>query len=378
MLTEDVRLISVDDHVVEPRHLWQTHLPAKYREAGPKVVRPDGGRDEFWEWEGRRYPVAMMGSPATRVFRTDGSGDDFMSRSFDDMIPACYDAKARVAAMDVDGVQAGLNFPHWPRFAGTRFLDATDWDLASAIVRAWNDWMLDEWCAAYPDRFIPMTMIQLWDPVLAAAEMRRCADKGAKSVTMCESPSSLGLPSWWTQHWDPVFAAAEDTGMVISTHIGTGGSLWSPSPDSPEAVQISLCGVNSMGAMVDLMYCGVLQRHPKVRIALSEGGSGWVPYLVERTQYTWERTRLGVDKSISPIELFRRHFWTCFIADDTAIAMRELIGVDKLMWEGDFPHNDSNYPNSREMLEKSMTNVPEHEVKMIAETNARTLYNFWT
>ena len=145
-----------------------------------------------------------------------GTDDDFRARGYNDMIPACYDVKARVEAMDLDGVHAALNFPTFPRFSGTRFLEGTDLDLASACVMAWNDWLIDEWCGAAPERFIPMTMIQLWDPVLAAEELRRCAAKGARSVTMTESPASCGLPSWWTRHWDPLFAAAEETGVVLS------------------------------------------------------------------------------------------------------------------------------------------------------------------
>jgi predicted TIM-barrel fold metal-dependent hydrolase len=377
MLRPQVQLISVDDHIIEPPETFQNHLPQKYKEDGPKVVALSD-QDDAWIWEGRTYPVAMMGSPKTRVFRDEGGhGEDFMSRGFKDMIPACYDVAERVTAMDEDGIHAALCFPTFPRFSGTRFLEGEDKDLASACVMAWNDWLLDEWCAAAPDRFIPMTMVQLWDVDLAAAELRRCAAKGAKSVTMTESPSSLGLPSWWTTYWDPLFAAAEDTGTVLSMHIGTGGSLFSPSPESPEAVQISLCGVNAMGACTDLIFCGILQRHPGVKIALSEGGAGWIPYLVERMQYTWERTRLGVDKSISPTELFRRHFWSCFIADETAIALRDEIGVEKMMWECDFPHNDSNWPESRKLLEKTMADVPDDVATRIAETNARELYDFW-
>ena len=377
MLTDDVQLISVDDHVIEPPHVFQDYLPAKYRDDGPKIVRVNQ-RDDVWVWEGRVYPVTMMGSPRTRIFRdAGGTGEDFLSRSYDDMIPACYDVRARVEAMDEDGIHAAINFPTFPRFAGTLWLDGTDMDMTSACVQAWNNWMLEDWCATAPERFIPMTMVQLWDPDLAAQELRRCAAMGAKSITMTESPSSLGLPSWWTDHWDPLFAAAEEAGVVLSMHIGTGGALYAPSPESPEAVQISLCGVNAMGACTDLIFSGILHRHPGVKIALSEGGAGWIPYLVERMDYTWERTRLGVNKSIAPSELFRRHFWSCFIADETAMVIRDLIGVDKLMWECDFPHNDSNWPQSRAMLAKTLAEVPDDIAKRIGETNARELYNFW-
>jgi predicted TIM-barrel fold metal-dependent hydrolase len=281
-----------------------------------------------------------------------------------------------VAAMDEDGIHAQLLFPTWPRFSGTRFLEATDKELGLLCVQAYNDWMLDEWCAAAPDRFIPLIIVPLWDPQSAAAEIRRCASKGALSVSLPELPSPLGLPSYWTNEWDPVFRAVEETQLVVSMHIGTSGALPHPSPESSEAVGISLCGVNSMMACADLIYSGILHRHPGVRIALSEGGAGWVPYALERMDYTWERTRHGVDRSISPSELFKRHFWTCLISDFSGIDRREQIGIDKIMFESDFPHNDTNWPNSRKVLEEMLADVPEEQARMIAETNARQLYRF--
>lgn len=374
MLPADAQMISVDDHVVEPAGVWWDRLPARHREDGPHVV--DVGEDQAWVWEGRRYDFGLMGSPKTRIFRGDGSGADIKARRYADMVPACYSVQDRVKAMDIDGVHAALLFPTWPRFAGTLFLQATDRDLALLCVRAWNDWMLDEWCAAEPTRFIPMTMIPLWDPGKAADEIRRCAAKGSRSITMCENPAPLGLPSFWTGFWDPVFEAAQETGLVLSMHIGTSGSLVSPSPESTEPVSISLCGVNSMMACADLIFSGVLHRFPGTRIALSEGGAGWVPYLVERMDFTWERTRYETLRGTRPSELFQQHFWACFIADETALTVRDLIGVDRLMWECDYPHNDCNWPDSRKIFEQVTASIPDDEVRMIAEQNARNLYNF--
>jgi predicted TIM-barrel fold metal-dependent hydrolase len=375
MLRSDCQLISVDDHVIEPPGVWVDRLPAALREAGPHIVEADDGA-QLWEWEGRRYPVSLMGSPRTRVFKGDGSGDDFRSRSYDEMIPACYDAGERVKAMDEDGITASINFPTFPRFSGTLFLEAQDNDLALQCVSAYNDWMIDEWCGDHPGRFIPMIILPLWDPAAGAVEIERCAGKGARAISMCENPVPLGLPSFWTDHWDPVFKAANDSGLVLCMHIGTSGKMVIPSPESPEAVPISLCGVNAMSACTDLIYSGKLHENPNLRIALSEGGSGWVPYLVERMDYTWARTRLHVRKDIPPSELFRRHFWTCFISDRTAIEIRHMIGVDKLMWECDFPHNDSEWPNSRKLLEEALVDVPDDEASQIAELNARRLFNF--
>jgi predicted TIM-barrel fold metal-dependent hydrolase len=377
-LREDFQLISVDDHVIEPPNVWVDRLPAKYKEAGPQIIDTPG-HTQSWRYEGQQYDMSLLGSPQTRIFRTDGTGEDLYARHYDDMVPGAYDASARLDAMDEDGVWAQLIFPTFPRFAGTRFLNSKDPVLAGLCVQAYNDWMIDEWCATAPDRFIPMIVIQLWDPPAAAEEMRRCAAKGARAVTMIESPSPMGLPSFWTDYWDPVFAAADETGLVLCTHVGTSGTLTTPSPESAansDAVPISLCGLNSMAACADLIFSGILHRHPGVRIALAEGGSGWVPYLVERMDYTWARTRAGVNRTMSPSELFARHFWTCFISDRTAIENRHAIGLDKLMWESDYPHNDSEWPNSRKFLATHVDDVPDDEVQKIVELNARDLFNF--
>ena len=134
--------------------------------------------------------------------------------------------------MDEDGVWAELLFPTFPRFGGTQFLEADDKDLALAMVRAWNDWMIDEWCAAYPDRFIPQTLIPLWDVPAAVAEIERCAAKGSRAVLFVENPHPLGLPSFPTGHWRPVFEACNETGLPLSMHIGTSSGLLRPSPET--------------------------------------------------------------------------------------------------------------------------------------------------
>src|SRR5262249_3647721 len=175
-------LISVDDHVIEPPGVWVDRLPRNRRDAGPHIVTGDDGA-QIWEWEGRRYPVSLMGSPRTRIFKGDGSGDDFRSTSYSEMIPACYDAAERVKAMDEDGITASINFPTFPRFAGTQSLEAEDKDLALLIVQAYNDWMIDEWCGEHATRFIPMIILPLWDPAAAALEIDPCPSNRARPIT---------------------------------------------------------------------------------------------------------------------------------------------------------------------------------------------------
>jgi predicted TIM-barrel fold metal-dependent hydrolase len=160
-------------------------------------------------------------------------------------------------------------------------------------------------------------------------------------------------------------------------HIGTSSGLLSPSPESTRSVGIALCGVNSMSALGDLIYSGTFNGLPNLRVALSEGGAGWVPYVLERLDYTWERSRYdNLQNDMRPSEVFAQHIWVCMIADNYAIRNRDLIGIDKIMWEADFPHNDSNWPNSRKMLVDALLDVPDDECERIAELNARELYRF--
>lgn len=377
MLPSDTRLVSVDDHVIEPAHTFVDHIDPRFRDRAPRVVERDG--QEGWLWEDRFSPLSLQGNIHTRKFREGeaGRGDDLYARGYADMIEAVYEVDARVEAMDVDGVWAALQFPTFPRFGGTQFLQATDLDLALACVRAWNDWMLDEWWAAHPDRFIPQSILPLWDVPAAVAEMERVKAKGSRAIAFIENPHPLGLPSFATGHWRPIFEASAALGLPLSMHIGTSSGLPSPSPEASNACGVALCGVNSMSALVDIVYSGMCNGLPGLKIALSEGGAGWVPYVLERMDYTWHRSRYdGLANDRLPSDIFRDHFWVCIIADEYAIRNRDLIGIDKIMWECDFPHNDSNYPNSRKLLADFLVDVPDDEARMIGETNARALYDF--
>jgi predicted TIM-barrel fold metal-dependent hydrolase len=279
--------------------------------------------------------------------------------------------------MDLDGVHAQLCFPSFPGFAGSTLFSADDKALAAACVTAWNDFILDEWCAAAPDRFIPMVMVPFWDVDASVAEVQRTASKGAKAITFVEAPHRLGLPSYHTDHWDPLLAAAQDASMPLCLHFGTGGAP-DVASDANFAVAIALFGMNSQFTAVDLLLSPVFHKFPRLKVALSEGGIGWMPYVLERVDYTWERHRYytGVNRDVRPSDLFRDHIFGCFIADSAGIEVRHRIGVDNIMFEGDYPHSDSNFPASRKKLADVLLDVPDAEARKIAEDNARRVFEF--
>lgn len=384
-LQDHMHIISVDDHLIEHPRVWTDRIPSQYAEACPQIVETEAGH-HVWRYEGRMYPQIGLNAVAGKEPKDYGMDPI----RYDDMIPGCYDPTARVADMDLDGVQAACCYPSFPGFAGGTFGRATDKDLAKLCVAAWNDFNLDEWYAPNKDRFIPLGLVPYWDAEASAAEIRRIAAKGARGITFPEAVLPLGLPSFHGDYWEPVWNACEETGLPISLHFGSSGFVPSfgmqgaavggipADPAAPFAIAIALFATNLMWTTVDLLFSGVLQRHPNLKFVLAEGGIGWIPYILERTDYTWERHRWyqKVDFDTRPSDLFKKHFYGCFIDDQFGVEARHSIGVERITIEVDYPHSDSMWPNSRKHATEVFMNVPDAEVHRMVELNARELYNF--
>jgi predicted TIM-barrel fold metal-dependent hydrolase len=375
MLPTDAQIVSVDDHVIEHPTVWTDRLPQGLREDGPRIaLAPDG--NQTWIYEGEvagNFALNAVAGKDPKDFGID-------PRSYYDMLPGCHDISERIKDMDLEGVWAQLCFPNMGGFAGGVFARSKDRSLGLECVRAYNDFIIEEWCAAYPDRQIPLAMTPYWDVDATVAEIHRVAAKGAKSITFPELPDRLGLPSWHSDHWDPVLAAASEAALPLSLHFGSGGAPQT----SPEAmgsnltVGISLFGLNSVTATAELLLSPVFHKFPNLKVALSEGGIGWIPYIVERIDYVWERHRWynAVNRDVRPSELFKDHLFGCFISDNAGVMARDLIGVDNIMFESDYPHSDSQWPHTRKILENVMADVPDEDAHKMVEWNARKLYNF--
>lgn len=364
-------LISVDDHIIEPPRVWTDRLPAKYREVGPHVVEREGR--EFWYYEDERVDTMGLNAVAGRP-REQWTMDPVR---YSDMIQGCWDPVARAKDMRLDGVVGTVCFPTLPRFAGTLFLEFQDKELADLCVQAYNDWLIDEWCAAAPDLYIPMVITQLWDPNLAAAEIRRMAARGARCITFPETPAPLGLPSFFTDHWDPVWEALQETRLACNMHIGTGGQMVSPAPDAPFHVVIMLAQANAAIGMVGLLESPVLRKYPELQFVFSEGGLGWIPAQLERCDRMWERHQMwsGLD-DLKPSELFKRNMYGAFVDDEVGLELRDRLGVDRILWESDFPHVESMWPNSQQVMTRLTSGMCADEIDMVTNGNARRLYNW--
>jgi predicted TIM-barrel fold metal-dependent hydrolase len=374
MNADDLIMISVDDHVVEPPDMFGKHIPARYADLAPKVVRRDDGSD-VWVFNGSVIPNIGLNAVAGRPKEEYG----IEPTAFDEIRPGCYDISERIKDMSAGGLLASMNFPSFPGFSGRLFAAAQDKDLALAVLRAYNDWHIDEWAGTYPGRIIPMALPVLWDAEACAAEVRRVAAKGCHSLTFTENPATLGYPSFHNEFWDPLWRAVCDENVVVSIHLGSSGQLSVTAPDAPVDVMITLQPMNICQAAADLLWSRVIKRYPDIKFALSEGGTGWIPYFLDRVDRTYDMHHLWTGQDFGgkmPSEVFREHFLTCFIADPVGLQLREQIGLDNIAWECDYPHSDSSWPHAPEELAEVAVGVPDADLDKISYQNAMRWYSF--
>jgi predicted TIM-barrel fold metal-dependent hydrolase len=392
-MPEIPRIVSVDDHVIEPPDVWQDRLPASYREVGPRLERrkvknmrfvggvfsyeragdnEDGTWCDWWLVEDLQYPL-------TRLSAAAGYPRDEITVSpitMDDMRKGCWDQKARLEDMDVNHVDASLAFPSFPRFCGQTFAERQDKTLADLCVKAYNDWMFDEWCAGTNGRLIPLIIVQLWDAHLAGAEIHRNAARGCHAVTFSEIPPFLGFPSIHDKdgYWDPFLAACEETDTVINMHIGSSSKMPSTSPDAPAAVGSTLTYMNAAMSLTDWLMSGVFERFPRLTIAYSEGQIGWIPYVLERADKVWEDNRGwgGVAEKVMrpPSEYYYDHVYGCFFDDPHGLRSLDSVGVDNVTFETDYPHSDSTWPHTKKVAEELMKELTQEQVDKICRDNA--------
>jgi predicted TIM-barrel fold metal-dependent hydrolase len=369
----DIRytIISVDDHVVEPPHMFEGRVPAALAEAAPRIVETAQGH-QVWEFEGQHFTQVGMNAVAGRRPETV-KVEPFR---FEHMRPGCYDVDARVKDMDINGVWASVNFPSQiTGFCGRVFFGAEDEALGVACVQAWNDWLYEEWYQPHPQRIVPLGITYLRDPELAAAEIRRNAARGFTGVALPERPHAIGLPNLWQrQHWDPIMKACAETGTVISLHVGSSGLPDIPRGAPPLQLAGTLFGQLSLTACTEWLWSGYPLDYPDLKIAMSEGGIGWVAMLLDRLDNIVDRSGYGMGWAVRPADVLRRNFWFCTLDDPSTIDTRHAIGVENIMVETDYPHGDGTWPDTQLVIEKCWGHIPPAELRLMCSQNAAALY----
>jgi predicted TIM-barrel fold metal-dependent hydrolase len=367
------RVFSVDDHIIEPADVWSSRVPARFREAAPHVVEEDGR--EFWVYENQRFPTMGLNAVAGKP-RESWNMEPVR---FSDMIPGCYDPKARAQDLLSQGVFASVSFPTLPRFGGMLFTSFADKELASQCVRAWNDFVLDEWCpSGPPGLYVPMTICQVWDPALAEQEIRRCADKGSRALCFVENPVPDGLPTFHSEHWDPIWSAAEELGMPVCMHILSSGFVPIVDPSAPETSTLALGNVGAMLAMINLLVSPVCHRFPGIQLVFSEAGVGWIPAILERADRMVTRHHYWDDRvvDLKPSEIFARNMFACMVEEPIGLSLHDLIGADRILAETDYPHADTTYPRVQDSFSEVFEGLPEDVIEAVSHGNAERLFRW--
>jgi predicted TIM-barrel fold metal-dependent hydrolase len=369
-LDGDYRLISTDDHVIEPPDVWEGRLEKRFQERAPRVVDVDG--EERWLFDGDKLVNLGLTVMAGKQF------EEYSPKAarLCEMLPGCYDPKARLADMDRDGVEAQVLFPTVPGMGGEVLAEAKDMELALRCLQTYNDWLADTWCAANPKRLIGQMIVPFWDIDLAVKEFQRGVALGHKALSLPNDPPRLGFPELGAPYWDRLWDAVEEAGLPVSIHVDEGchrrSQRLAGGQGASATVFLTVAPTANLKVLADLLFSGVLERHPKLRFLSAEGGVGWLAYFVQRADEVYRKHRHWSRPPIreKPSFYFRRQIFANFLDDAAGLTCRHNIGVDNLMFETDYPHSDTTFPRSREIAAELFKEVPADETRKIVRDNA--------
>jgi predicted TIM-barrel fold metal-dependent hydrolase len=361
----DERLISADSHVNPPRDLWQRDAPAALRERVPRVESTPEG--DVWVTEGRAAAIPGLSFMAGREH------EHYQIRIFyRDMRPGSWDPAARLADMDRDGIAAEVLYGGGP----TRYQDPA---VRQWCIARYNDWLF-ELEAAAPGRLIGVPLLPVNTVEEALAELRRVLGKGARTVQVDAFADNVGAPHYSDPVWEPLWSEIEAAGIPLAFHIqGPRGMqlqrLYDPTPGVREAF-ISLAPLGIGELVSQLIFCGVCARHPGFRFVVVETGIGWLPYFLERMDGTFVKHRFWTHSVITekPSVYWYRQGHATFIEDRAGVRLRREAGLDNVMWSSDYPHSDSTWLRSREVVAEHFAGVPADERRKIVAENAARLY----
>jgi predicted TIM-barrel fold metal-dependent hydrolase len=377
MEMNDMIIASVDDHAIEPADAFVRHYPESKKDQAPRIIEREDGLDVGC-WNGKIYPTiglnAVVGRPRSEY--------GVEPTRYDQLRQGTYDPKARVDDMNVNGIIASLNFPTFPSFAGGVFIDAAaggNRDGALLAVQGYNDWHVHEWCSTIPGRMIPLVLLPIWDMNETLKELDRMVKLGVHAISFPDNPALAGLPSLHNEYWEPLWKACSDHKIVINCHIGTGATAAHASDETPIDAWITTMPMSISNSAADWLFAKFWKRYPDLRMALSEGGIGWIPYLLERADFTYEHHREWTFSNFEkerPSDVFKRHIITCFIDDQFGLKNMEYMNPDMVCYEADYPHSDTLWPNCPEYLFASLNGLSDEVINKVTYQNALREFSF--
>jgi predicted TIM-barrel fold metal-dependent hydrolase len=367
MESRSYRIVSADSHVVEPHDLWQRYIDPAFRERAPRLVRGA----EFDRLVGEEIDNEAIGLLAGCLRKDDEVRPH--GRWDEDVFPGGYDPRQRLRDLDVDGIDAEVLFPT----IALAFYPVTDLGFLWALFRAYNSWLAD-FCGTSPDRLKGIALLNHADVDVAVKELERARSLGLVGAMLPLFPAEGS--TYRDAELDPLWAAAASLGMPIHLHSSTWRSKDRSFFNVASGTDRLLNTPNQIQHVVlDIIFSGVFDRHPSLRIVSVENDAGWAPFLAERGDYWWHRHRRIMPEGEivcvePPSSYFRDNVRLTFMRDRAAVLARELIGAPALLWGNDFPHHISTWPHSHDLIDEYRKELEPTEHALIFCDNARSLY----
>jgi predicted TIM-barrel fold metal-dependent hydrolase len=355
-----LELVSADSHVNPQPTIWREYLPAEFRDRAPRLESTEEG--DFEIFEGQRKPILALSSLAGKK----PEEYSLTVRRLTDTRAGGWDPAARLEDMDLDGVHAEVLYGGGP-------LNSADPELRLASHAAYNDWLAD-FCAAAPERLIGVAYIPFASVEGAVAEIKRAHGRGLKSALI---PAEAPFGEWHGPEWAPLWQTLSELQMPAAFHVGFSFERKTKLDGGPYFLTgLVMSKLGMAEPLVQLIYSGVLAKYPEVKLVAVEGQLGWIPFLEEYMDHIYEKHRhwTKVDLAEKPSTYFRRQVYATFMEDSVGIRERAAIGVDNIMWSSDYPHSETTWPNSRQLLEQWLADLPPEEARKIVRDNARALY----
>ena len=376
----DYQVISADDHVVEPADVFTRRVPARWHDQIPHIEQIDG--KDLWVVEGK--VVGRIFSKAGVPFSEWSELRD--EARYDTIRPGGYDPVERLKDYDIDGVDAGVLFPNpVVGFAGDPLYSVKDPQVRLACIQAYNDWLVEDFCGVNPERLIALCVLPSWDVELAVAEAQRSVKKGHRGIVFAGAMDVFGQQPTWDPYWDPLWAAVQDLDVVLCFH------QISAAMDRPTAKELpppELSGIIAarvvwhictlVPVLPEILFSGMLDRFPRLKVFLAEGGVGWIPFVLSQSDFVWERNRHWAEPKLKmpPSEYWRRQCAAGFWSEPISPFLVEYLGADTILWEGDYPHTILTWPDSLHHIDKSLAQIPDVTARRkITAENAIRLFN---
>ena len=374
----DYPILDADAHVNEPPNLWQESVPEKWRERAPRLVKSERG--DVWHFDGGRetWPVGLTATAGQSAFQIGPMG-----QTYETMRPGSFDTAARLADMDADGIYAQVLYPS-VTLKGARVYGA-ERELQLVCVRAYNEW-IRSFCQPSGGRLHSNAIIPTTGQGDAVAELERAMKDGHRGAMISSFPNGSLSPR---PEDDPFWARAQETGFPVAVHIGSflktppPGNIskekaWTGSLAFVARAAWTKAGGQTLDVVCDLLFSGIFQRFPRLKIVLVESNIGWIPTLLEQSDDMFRRYRwwTGVHREMSelPSQIFQRNFYATFMVDRSGLELRHRLNLDHILWSTDYPHSGTDWPNSSVSIEGLFRGLPKAEVRKFLHDNCRALY----